>query len=290
MDGGITNIDMKIHEAEAMISGYGDNLLNDVVNREIQVEVLKLLGDIESRHSVRILWAVETGSRAWGFSSPDSDYDVRFIYVHRPEWYLSIKEGRDVIELPIEDDLDINGWELRKSLRLFRKSNPTFLEWIVSPYVYLHFGSFVEQARELAERYYNPKAVAYHYTRMAEKNFRVYIFRKQQVILKKYLYVIRPLINVIWLMENDGLIPLSLRQTMKEVTLSLPARDAIVRLIRRKSSSPELGLGRRIPAIDVFIKEVLSKAQIFCQVAPPKRVPLKEIDRVFRETIRGAWR
>src|SRR5438093_13788617 len=98
--------------------------------------VLEELNRIERHHNVRILLAVESGSRAWGFASPDSDYDVRFIYVHRPEWYLSIEEGRDVIELPAAGSLDISGWDLRKALRLFRKSNPVLMEWIVSPLEY----------------------------------------------------------------------------------------------------------------------------------------------------------
>src|ERR1041384_2453109 len=89
------------------------------------------LDKIESDHNVRVLWAVESGSRAWGFASPDSDYDVRFLYVHRLEWYLSIHEGRDVIELPLQGNLDISGWDLRKALRLFSKSNPVLMEWIV---------------------------------------------------------------------------------------------------------------------------------------------------------------
>jgi predicted nucleotidyltransferase len=88
------------------------------------------LSQIEADYDVRILWAVESGSRSWGFESPDSDYDVRFLYVNRPNWYLSIEEGRDVIELPINDDLDISGWDLRKTLRLFNKSNPVLLEWL----------------------------------------------------------------------------------------------------------------------------------------------------------------
>ncbi|MBS4161445.1 nucleotidyltransferase domain-containing protein, partial [Klebsiella pneumoniae] len=94
------------------------------------------LANIENMNHVKILFAVESGSRAWGFPSQDSDYDVRFIYVHQKDWYLSIDEKRDVIERPIHESLDISGWELTKALRLFRKSNPPLLEWLSSEMVY----------------------------------------------------------------------------------------------------------------------------------------------------------
>lgn len=89
-------------------------------------EILKRLTDIEGEEDVKIFYACESGSRAWGFPSADSDYDVRFLYRHPEEWYLSVdlEEKRDVIERPINDDLDISGWDLRKALKLLRKSNP----------------------------------------------------------------------------------------------------------------------------------------------------------------------
>jgi len=94
------------------------------------------LARIEEDENISILWACESGSRAWGFESQNSDYDVRFIYLQRTEEYLRASDLRDVIEKPISDDLDISGWDLPKALRLFRKSNPPLLEWLQSPIVY----------------------------------------------------------------------------------------------------------------------------------------------------------
>jgi len=117
--------------------------------------ILGSLREIERAHNVTILYACESGSRAWGFASPDSDYDVRFVYVHRPAWYLTVDPGRDVIELPITDELDINGWELRKTLRLLRKSNGTLLEWLHSPIVYQRKEPWVEELKGFAYAHYS---------------------------------------------------------------------------------------------------------------------------------------
>ncbi len=103
------------------------------MENKIKIQLKK----IEREHKVKILYAIESGSRVWGFASQDSDFDVRFIYVHHKDWYLSIESKRDVIEMPLEGDLDINGWDLTKALGLFRKSNPPLYEWLQSPIVYL---------------------------------------------------------------------------------------------------------------------------------------------------------
>ncbi|MCG7853548.1 MAG: nucleotidyltransferase domain-containing protein [Methanosarcinaceae archaeon] len=171
------------------------------------------LACIARENDVRILLAVESGSRSWGFESPDSDYDVRFIYTHRTDWYLSIKEKRDVIELPFDGQLDICGWDLRKTLRLFKKSNPVLMECIVSPFVYLESGSFGEKIRTLAGKYYSRKTGAHHYLNMAESNHKTHIENREEVNLKKYFYVLRPLINILWLSEKKGLIPMAFGET-----------------------------------------------------------------------------
>lgn len=117
----------------------------------IRARIDTTLVDLEIRENIRILWAVESGSRAWGFPSPDSDYDVRFVYVRPLEWYLSLNPGRDVVELPIVDELDVAGWDLRKALRLLVKANPALLEWLSSPIVYRATAE-VEGLRTLALR------------------------------------------------------------------------------------------------------------------------------------------
>ena len=115
-------------------------------------EIVAQIQGIESAHDVKVLYACESGSRGWGFASPDSDYDVRFIYVHRLPWYLQVSRTRDVIEVPISGDLDINGWELRKALGLMKKGNATLIEWLDSPVVYRSDVAFLAQIRDAAQK------------------------------------------------------------------------------------------------------------------------------------------
>ncbi len=156
-----------------------------MIESTIKVEILNRLRNTEEKKSVRILMAIESGSRAWGFASPNSDYDVRFIYVRDKNWYLAVdlEEKRDVIEYPIVDEIDLNGWDLRKALRLYWKSNPAFVEWIQSPMIYINSGIFREKAREILPSIYSVEKGIYHYRSMAKTNYRGYL-RDEMVPLK----------------------------------------------------------------------------------------------------------
>ena len=166
--------------------------------------VRNALAQVEAARNVRVLFACESGSRAWGFASRDSDYDVRFLYVHRRDWYLSVEDRRDVIEQPIADDLDVSGWELRKALRLLRKSNPPLLEWLKSPVVYRHDPVFAAEFGALAAEFYSPRRCFAHYLHMAFGNWRDYLRGREEVSLKKYLYVFRPLLACRWIELNSS--------------------------------------------------------------------------------------
>ncbi|MDX2226561.1 MAG: nucleotidyltransferase domain-containing protein, partial [Verrucomicrobiae bacterium] len=163
------------------------------MNQSILQQIDFHLDQIETTHNVRILHACESGSRAWGFASTDSDWDVRFIYVHPRDFYLSIESHRDVIENPISDDLDISGWDLRKALGLLLKSNPPLLEWISSPIVYRQDPDFLRNFRRLSEDFYSPQRCFRHYLHMAEGNHRHYLLG-ETIALKKYFYVLRPVL------------------------------------------------------------------------------------------------
>ena len=146
--------------------------------------VIRELKRIEQEYGVRVLLAVESGSRAWGFASPDSDYDVRFIYAHPKDWYISVMEERDVIEEMLPGDLDVSGWDLRKALRLFAKCNLALNEWIGSPMTYFAIDEFRAQIAALIPRYFNPIAAIHHYRSTAATAFRDNYGRRQEVPLR----------------------------------------------------------------------------------------------------------
>lgn len=227
---------------------------------EVLEEIGRRLSGIEREEGVRILFACESGSRAWGFASSDSDFDVRFIYAHPRDWYLTVERRRDVIERPISDDLDLSGWDLLKALRLFRNSNPPLLEWLVSPLVYRESGPTAGRLREIAARRFSPRACAHHYLHMARGNAREYL-RGEEVWTKKYLYVLRPLLAVLWLEADKGMVPMEFAALAEGVVPQGALREAIADLVDRKRAGLELSRGPRIPAISDFIDSELARLE-----------------------------
>ena len=252
-------------------------------------EIKDKLIQIEADHEVRILWAIESGSRSWGFESPDSDYDVRFIYANKPDWYMTIEEGRDVIELPVNEVLDISGWDLRKTFRLFKKSNPVLMEWLVSPFIYMQHGRFRDDILALAEDCFSQRACSYHYLRMAENNYRRYVQPKEMVKLKKYFYVLRPLLNIIWLYQKETIPPMKFEETMMALELPGEVIETTNKLLEEKKQTSEIGLGPKIPILEKYIEEKLIWAQEYCETAPVGNIKMDKLNELFRKTINETW-
>ncbi len=225
----------------------------------METAIKQALHIIETQKQVRILYACESGSRAWGFASHDSDYDVRFLYVRPQSAYLRLDSPRDVIERPIVDDLDINGWDIFKALRLLRKSNPPLLEWLFSPIVYLENSASIEDLRKISRQFYSSTALYYHYSRKAVGNYQQYLKEKSEVILKKYLYVIRPLVALMFLEQQHRLPPTNFLETLENVQLREEVRAHILDLIARKQVGDELGMGAPDVLLNTFIEELLDK-------------------------------
>lgn len=257
---------------------------------EKQAEILRRLGRAESEHGVGILFAVESGSRAWGFASPDSDYDGRFVYVHQPDWYLSItlNEQRDVIEYPIVDDMDINGWDVRKALRLFWKSNPGFVEWLLSPITYCEHGKFRARCLELLPEVYSLERGMHHYRSMARTTFRTHL-QKEHVPLKKYFYVLRPLLAVRWLQEVGTPAPIEFSTLLETVTGEHALRDAIDQLLARKRQASESGLSPQIPEIQSFIARELDRLESHSLPSRDSAHAGPLLNTLFRETLAEIW-
>lgn len=214
--------------------------------------ILEKLTELSRLHDIRVLYACESGSRAWGFPSPDSDYDVRFIYVHRPDWYLSLTEGRGTINLPIDEhELDITGWELRKALRLLKKSNASPLEWIQSPIVYEEKMNFRASFDELCKEFFSPVAVAYHYHSMSRKYVESCV-GSDDVKLKSYFYALRTTLAVTWIRKMRTMPPIVFADMLSPVEDSV--RERIEELMEVKSHESESYRMPSDPLIDGFLK------------------------------------
>ncbi len=172
------------------------------------VELIKeKLGKTAKEENVRILYSCESGSRAWGFASPDSDYDVRLICSHNVNWYLSLNEGRDTIqEIDDETTIDLSGWELRKALKLFASCNPGFNEWLGSPIVYAKEPEFIDRLRALIPNYFNPKKAMFHYLSLAKNIAREHL-DGDRITIKKAFYIIRPLAAASWIRDQESMPP-----------------------------------------------------------------------------------
>jgi len=252
----------------------------------MRAQIMEALGEIEAKHDVTVLFACESGSRGWGFASPDSDYDVRFIYVNRLPWYLTVMPCRDVIEVPISGDLDINGWDLRKALGLMRESNPTLLEWLRSPVVYRDDATAMPRFRELSETVFSNARAWHHYASMAKKNFREHL-QADEVRYKKYLYVLRPLLAARWIRTQPGVPPMRFAE-LAQRTLD-PVRDAaliaeINALLEVKMRAGEAATSPRWSGIHAFIESELA-ANTAEPVTPLPRSEEAGLDAFLYETV-----
>jgi predicted nucleotidyltransferase len=254
-------------------------------------EANRRLDAVEAERGVRVLYACESGSRAWGFASTDSDYDVRFLYVGTRDSYLAIdlERRRDVIELPLDGVWDVNGWDLRKALRLFRKSNPPLLEWLGSPIVYRERTSVPARLRALLATFYSPRACRHHYLHMARGNYREHL-RGETVRLKKYLYVLRPLLAVRWIDGGLGIVPTEFGKLVEAVAGDGEIRREIDRLLVAKRAGEELSRGPRIDALSRFIEEELARHDAAPPELPVPSSPVEPLNALFREALAEAWR
>ncbi len=254
---------------------------------EIRQTIGNELRQIEERENVRILYAAESGSRAWGFASPDSDYDVRFIYMRPKNEYLRLKPHRDVIELPIDDVLDINGWDLPKTLRLLYKNNPSLFEWVNSPIVY-RSTEFAGRLCTLMQDYFFPRSNMQHYYSMAFNNYA----RKstdETLKPKKYFYVLRPLLACRYVYEHGKPAPISFRELL-ECELPDALNPAVERLLELKMNTPEDFLIPRVPELDAWISCELEALKSRIQEMPAKHIPdWKPLDSFFLQELE-CWR
>ncbi|MBE9062122.1 nucleotidyltransferase domain-containing protein [cf. Phormidesmis sp. LEGE 11477] len=245
----------------------------------------ELLHDVEHEHNLSVIYGLESGSRAWGFESQNSDYDVRFLYVRPIDWYLCLEKRPNTLELETSSDLDFSGWDLRKALLFLHKSHPVLLEWLRSPIIYVEHSAVVQQMREIGEKFFAPRASIYHYVGWAERTLHRY-FQKPDVAAKRYLYVIRPILCCRWIQIVGEQPPLQIQPLITDIDMPTEAKIALRTLIEKKRAGYELDAVGRIPALDRYVYETLPQIKDFLStLSKPERVPFERLNLLFRQAI-----
>lgn len=253
-------------------------------------EIKKELFRLETQHEIKILLAVESGSRAWGFESRDSDWDVRYVYIHPLDWYLRIDEGKDSQDEILPNEIDLAGWELKKALKLFRKSNPPMLEWLRSPIVYLEQFSTAGNLREMSGKFFSPKSCMYHYLSMAKNNFREFL-QKDSVKSKKYFYVLRPVLACDWIKETNTMPPMEFQTLVDSQVKDEKIRLEIAELLKRKMAGEELKEEPKIEILNEFLEQKIKFYSDYVNHIQVGEKPQTELlDELFRETMIEVWK
>lgn len=249
--------------------------MNDIITEKLLT--------IEKEKNVRILYACESGSRAWGFASPDSDYDVRFIYAQPADNYLSIEERKDVIELPVNEVLDISGWDIRKVLQLFLKSNPPLYEWMQSPIVYKEQGAFKSELLRLAGEYFSGRAGCHHYISMARNTFE-YDLQGEQVRIKKYFYALRPALAALWIIGKKTVPPITFNE-LRVLIEDKVWNEATDDLLARKKVSDEKTTIAPVSVLQDWIDKTITYCKEQASLIPAVQYNTTELNNLFRKHI-----
>jgi uncharacterized protein len=255
----------------------------------MKTEIKHHLSRLEKEHNIKILYAVESGSRAWGFPSIDSDWDVRFIFIYPLGDYLKIDEKRDTIEAILPNDIDFAGWDLKKALRLFRKSNPPLLEWLRSPIVYLQQFSIADKLRNLSDIFFEPKSCMHHYLHMAEGNYRGYL-QSEMVRVKKYFYVLRPILACDWIRNTNTMAPMEFETLVETQIEESNVKKQIDQLLQRKVNGEELSTEPKISLLNDFLSQKIDYYNQYLKNFPKNPQPdTNLLDKLFSEAIQEAW-
>jgi predicted nucleotidyltransferase len=248
--------------------------------------ILQQLREIEQTHSVNILYACETGSRAWGFPSPDSDYDVRMIYKHETDWYLSLGDKKDTIEMMLDNgDLDITGWDIKKCLKLMWKSNGALLERVQSPIVYHEEKNIASVLKNYSEKCFAPIAGMHHYLGMAKNSF-ADVEGKDEVKLKKLFYALRATLACKWIMDKETVPPIVFMTMVNELNFDESLKTRIKELIELKSGKNESYIHPAEKELNSFISEQLKLSVERFNSLPGRKERNVDLDSLFKTILK----
>jgi uncharacterized protein len=255
----------------------------NTTNRQLMRQtILTTLAEVERDHKIKILFSCESGSRAWGFPSPDSDYDVRFIYSRPYAYYLSILDHRHDLRFPISGELDIYGWDIRKVLKLVLKSNTTPFEWLQSPIIYRENKTFQDALWQLCQHYFSQRSNIHHYLGIARGALDT-MENESEIKIKKLFYVLRPLLAAKWCQQKNSIAPMTIDPL---ITLLPPALQKQVEdLIKYKATAAEAEVIRVDPALQSYINNEISEINVAAAELPRDNFEPRMLDEFFVKTI-----
>jgi len=230
-------------------------------------KIKQICENIEKEHKIKILFAVENGSRAWEMSSKDSDYDVRFVFVRPIEDYIVINKPKEVIQIAFDKDLnkcnskgsliDMSGFDIFKYVKLLSDSNPTTIEWITSNVVY--YGKQNEVFRKFALKNFSSLSLYCHYKSLCRNNYLKYLKKGNEVTYKRYLYAFRGLVNAKWVAHKKSVPLISFLETLKRSKSFIDKEiiEKLSKIIKLKLRGGEKDKIRNIVKLDEYIEDFL---------------------------------
>lgn len=242
--------------------------------------VPRKLRELEKEYGIRVLYAAESGSRAWGTHTPDSDFDVRFIYIRPREDYLRLDPVRDVLEFPTEDGWDMCGWDIRKLLQLLQKSNSQIYEWFLSPVVYLDDG-FSRRIRPVLDAYFSKRTAVYHYQHQAMLKIRKQKKSGDRIKVKHYLYAVQHLASVRWILTQGTPVPVSIRALMSYLSPEMQVQ--LEDLMAKKSQQVWMDPVPELDAWQTLQDQAITQALEAMPKEPEKTWEM--LDRFFLEEL-----
>ncbi|WP_409250895.1 DNA polymerase beta superfamily protein [Bacillus sp. SCS-153A] len=248
--------------------------------------ILRELSSLEREHDIRILFAVQAGSRAWGFHSPKSDWDIRFIYKHPLDWYLSLNKNSDVIEKQVNDDLELSGWDLRKALNLLKKSNPTMLEWLHTEERMIVNQHFWRSVQPLIAELFSPISCYFHYLSMSKANWKKW--QKDNVKSPKLtLHLLRGMLCCLWIKEYESFPPVKFQHLYEKTVKDRRVCEDVANVVALKKEGADT-FDSTAPALYFFIEKEMENLLTANPTFPEKKkIPHEVINTVFRDLIKG---
>ena len=260
------------------------------MNPIIKQSILKKLHEAEETHQVKILLAVESGSRGWGFAATNADYDCRFIYVHKKDWYLSVFPQKEFIEYDVDEVFDIKGYDISRALKYIMKPQAAIYEWISSNECYIRNESAHKKLQELTLEFFNPISISYHYLSLAKKMF-LEIDQVEQAKIKKYFYILRPIANLNFIWEYRKMPYMEYNRTLAEIPMKPEVMAAIEEITVQKMTSKEHDLIPKFePLINYFRSEIMRFEDCLKEMKVDKSKNYDSVDDVFRSIIEDAWK